>query len=76
MPQNRQPNFAASQFPITLEQPPRVIGHTSELKAKSVKDIVEFIECNRQVLMDVWRNKVDEKRAEFTTLGKVKVVVD
>ena len=64
---------AGSQFSVTLEQPPRVIGQTGELKEKAVKETLKWVAFNKAELLDVWEGVVDEKRAQFTTFDMIKV---
>jgi 3-deoxy-D-manno-octulosonic acid (KDO) 8-phosphate synthase len=64
---------AGSLFTVTLQHPPRIIGHTGAIKEKHIKEITQWIEFNMAVLMDVWEGRVNEKYAEFTTYEIVKV---
>ena len=46
--------FPGSQFSVTLQQPPRVIGHTGELENKAVNEILRWIDFNKDVLLNGW----------------------
>jgi hypothetical protein len=52
---------AGSLFTVTLQHPPRIIGHTGAIKEKHIKEITQWIEFNMAVLMDVWEGRVNEK---------------
>ena len=59
-----------------LEQPPRVIGQTGELKEEAVKEILKWVAPNKEELINVWEGSVDEKRAQFIHFDVVKVAAN
>ena len=43
-----------------LSSPPRVIRHTGELMDEAVKEIIKWIDFNKEVLLSVWESSVNE----------------
>lgn len=48
-----------SFFSITIDDNPKVIGKTGDIKSEDVKKVCDFIILNKQTLLSLWHDKID-----------------
>jgi hypothetical protein len=53
----------SSFFVITINDEPKVIGDTGDIKQTDVSKAKEFIKLNKETLLQLWRDEIDPKKA-------------
>jgi len=47
-------------FSVTINDEPMVIGDTGDLEAKDITKIIQFVKCNKELLLQFWNLEKDD----------------
>jgi len=55
--------YKGNYFSITIEEEPRVIGRTGDIKTEDVKKVCQFVKENRVILLKLWYDEISPTTA-------------